>query len=225
MNYGRGTARFKWGTNGTSSGSGGTNFYGSYTEDFYVSRYFSNGLCLGSSKTNYFSVYNASSGGIKMELNNGTNALTLDSLYGFQLKAHGDFYAHNPFPICYAGLFTGGSTYAYLRSSYANNGVTHNSITRNDTGKYTLKLNLHPQMTSTDYFVCLVTSQRSTVSQEVDGAPQIVSKSISNGVLTLTIEFRRIHAQSSWSTNDFPGYFDPGHFNVLVLYTNTIYDY
>ena len=52
-----------------------------YNSDFYVSRYFANGLCLGARGNNYISLYNQASGGMRMKMENGG--------YGFDFSGGG----------------------------------------------------------------------------------------------------------------------------------------
>ena len=52
-----------------------------FNQDFYVSRYFANGLCLGIRNNNYLALYNQSSGGMRALMENGG--------YGFDFSDNG----------------------------------------------------------------------------------------------------------------------------------------
>ena len=67
------------GSNGSVSWSGLANI--AYNQTFYVSRYFANGLCLGSRNNNYISLHNQASGGMRMKMENGG--------YGFDFSNNG----------------------------------------------------------------------------------------------------------------------------------------
>lgn len=58
-----------------------------YNQDFYVSRYFANGLCLGARSNNYISLYNQSSGGMRALMENGG--------YGFDFSNNGIKFRRN----------------------------------------------------------------------------------------------------------------------------------
>ena len=64
---------------GSASWSGLANI--TYNQTFYVSRYFANGLCLGSRNNNYISLHNQASGGMRMKMENGG--------YGFDFSNNG----------------------------------------------------------------------------------------------------------------------------------------
>ena len=68
------TADITWGSPTELSGV-------TYNSDFYVSRYFANGLCLGARGNNYISLYNQASGGMRMKMENGG--------YGFDFSGGG----------------------------------------------------------------------------------------------------------------------------------------
>ena len=68
------TADITWGSPTELSGV-------TYNSDFYVSRYFANGLCLGAGGNNYISLYNQASGGMRMKMENGG--------YGFDFSVGG----------------------------------------------------------------------------------------------------------------------------------------
>ena len=56
-----------------------------YTSDFYVSRYFANGLCLGRNLNNYIAIYNRG-------LNQGMNCSMVNGVYGFDFGDDGIFF-------------------------------------------------------------------------------------------------------------------------------------
>ena len=58
-----------------------------YSQEFYVSRYFANGLCFGVRSNNYIALYNQSSGGMRMLMENGG--------YGFDLSNNGIKFRRN----------------------------------------------------------------------------------------------------------------------------------
>lgn len=56
-----------------------------YTSDFYISRYFANGLCLGRNQNNYIAIYNDG-------LLTGMNCSMVNGDYGFDFRADGIFF-------------------------------------------------------------------------------------------------------------------------------------
>lgn len=56
-----------------------------YTSDFYISRYFANGLCLGRNPNNYIAIYNDG-------LLTGMNCSMVNGDYGFDFRADGIFF-------------------------------------------------------------------------------------------------------------------------------------
>ena len=59
----------------------------SYNSDYYVSRYFANGLCLGIRNTNYVAIYNQAIGGMRMLMENEG--------YGFDFSQNGIKFRRN----------------------------------------------------------------------------------------------------------------------------------
>lgn len=59
----------------------------SYNSDYYVSRYFANGLCLGIRNTNYIAIYNQAIGGMRMLMENEG--------YGFDFSQNGIKFRRN----------------------------------------------------------------------------------------------------------------------------------
>lgn len=56
-----------------------------YTSDFYISRYFANGLCLGRNPNNYIAIYND-------DLLTGMNCSMVNGDYGFDFRSDGIFF-------------------------------------------------------------------------------------------------------------------------------------
>lgn len=56
-----------------------------YTSDFYISRYFANGLCLGRNQNNYIAIYNDG-------LLTGMNCTMVNGDYGFDFRNDGIFF-------------------------------------------------------------------------------------------------------------------------------------
>lgn len=89
---------------------------GVYTSDFYVSRYFAGGFCLGSSSKNFVSIINQNDDELHMK------ALTMDygldvSKNGIQTLHHGGVWANMPM-LVYKGQLKYTSGTAYTLTSY-----------------------------------------------------------------------------------------------------------
>lgn len=100
-------ASVKWG----SAITGQSDIYGVYTSDFYVSRYFANGLCLGTSETNYVMAYDQGSGlGMRFKVEN--------SGYGFDVSNSGIKYRHHSGDWVNMPMFVMKARYGYSDNVY-----------------------------------------------------------------------------------------------------------
>lgn len=101
------SAYVKWG----SAITGQPDIYGLYTSDFYVSRYFANGLCLGTSKADYVSVYNqGGSAGMRLTVeNNG---------HGLDVSGNGIKYQHHSGDWINVPMFILKARYGYSDGAY-----------------------------------------------------------------------------------------------------------
>lgn len=108
------TATVKWG--GEVSGQSGIS--GTYTSDFYMSRYFANGFCLGISKNNYISAYDqGDKKGMRFVMEKNGYGIDVSNA-GIRHKHHGGSWVSMP-------LFVMKGQYRYARSptkSYSLNG-------------------------------------------------------------------------------------------------------
>lgn len=101
------SASVKWG----SVITGQPDIYGIYTSDFYVSRYFANGLCLGTSKTNYVMAYDqGDSLGMRLKMEN--------SGYGLDVSGSGIKYQHHGGNWIDMPMFVMKARYGYSDNAY-----------------------------------------------------------------------------------------------------------
>lgn len=100
------TATVKWG----SAVSGKSDISGTYTSDFYMSRYFANGFCLGISKNNYISAYNQGDSGMRFVMENSGYGIDVSNA-GIRHKHHGGNWVSMP-------LFVMKARYGYMNGSY-----------------------------------------------------------------------------------------------------------
>ncbi len=109
------TATVKWG--GAVSG-GQYDISGTYTSNFYMSRYFANGFCLGISKNNYISAYDqGDKKGMRFVMENNGYGIDVSNA-GIRHKHHGGSWVSMP-------LFVMKGLYRYVSSptkSYSLNG-------------------------------------------------------------------------------------------------------
>lgn len=104
------SASVKWG----SAITGQSDIYGVYTSDFYVSRYFANGLCLGISEANYVMVYNQDNNlGMRLKMEN--------SGYGFDVSGSGIKYRHHGGDWVNMPMFVMKARYGYSNNAYVRN--------------------------------------------------------------------------------------------------------
>lgn len=102
------SARVSWG----SETFGKADISGSFVSDFYVSRFFANGFCLGQSKTNYIWAYNQGTAGMRFKMEN--NGFGVDvSNNGIKLKYHNGNWNELP-KLIYRGVLTINSSSASL---------------------------------------------------------------------------------------------------------------
>lgn len=107
--YGSGmSASVSWGSH-TSNKS---DISGTYTSDFYVSRYFANGFCLGQSKTNYIMAYNQGQSGMRFIMENSGYGFDVSNA-GIKYKHHNGNWMNMPMMV-----FRGRATYNSNGSSY-----------------------------------------------------------------------------------------------------------
>lgn len=101
------TATVKWG----SAVSGKSDISGTYTSDFYMSRYFANGFCLGISKNNYISAYDqGDKKGMRFVMENNGYGIDVSNA-GIRHKHHGGNWVSIP-------LFVMKARYGYTNGSY-----------------------------------------------------------------------------------------------------------
>lgn len=100
------SASVKWG----SAVSGKSNISGSYLSDFYVSRYFANGFCLGMSATNYIWAYNQGAAGMRFVMENGGFGIDVSNS-GIKYKHHSGNWLNMPL------LVFSGRAYNYTNSN------------------------------------------------------------------------------------------------------------
>lgn len=81
----------KWG----SAVSQKADISATYTSDFYVSRYFANGFCLGQSTTNYIWAYNQGTGGMRFVMENNGYGLDVSNA-GIKYKHHSGNWMNMP---------------------------------------------------------------------------------------------------------------------------------
>lgn len=85
------SANVSWG----SYTSGKSDISASYVSDFYVSRYFANGFCLGLSQTNYIWAYNQGTNGMRFVMENSGYGIDI-SKSGIKHKHHGGNWCSMP---------------------------------------------------------------------------------------------------------------------------------
>lgn len=102
------SASVKWG----SAVSGRSNISCSYLTDFYVSRYFANGFCLGMSASNYIWAYNQGSKGMRFIMENGGYGIDVSD-DGIKTKHHSGNWMKMPLLV-----FKGKATYNDTGKSY-----------------------------------------------------------------------------------------------------------
>ena len=101
------TATVKWG----SAVSGKSDISGTYTSDFYMSRYFANGFCLGISMNNYISAYDqGDKKGMRFVMENNGYGIDVSNA-GIRHKHHGGNWVSIP-------LFVMKARYGYTNGSY-----------------------------------------------------------------------------------------------------------
>lgn len=101
------TATVKWG----SAVSGKSDISGTYTSDFYMSRYFANGFCLGISMNNYISTYDqGDKKGMRFVMENNGYGIDVSNA-GIRHKHHGGNWVSIP-------LFVMKARYGYTNGSY-----------------------------------------------------------------------------------------------------------
>lgn len=101
------TATVKWG----SAVSGKSDISGTYTSDFYMSRYFANGFCLGISMNNYISAYDqGDKKGMRFVMENNGYGIDVSNA-GIRHKHHGGNWVSMP-------LFVMKARYGYTNGSY-----------------------------------------------------------------------------------------------------------
>lgn len=130
-------ATVKWG----SAVSGKSDISASYLSDFYVSRYFANGFCLGKSSSNYIWAYDQGTNGMRLVMEN--NGFGIDvSNSGIKLKHHSGSWLSMPLFVWKARVY-----YSYNSSNKTHNYYTVDSkswngltptVTRSDVGKVKL---------------------------------------------------------------------------------------
>lgn len=109
------SASVKWG----SAVSGKSNISGSYISDFYVSRYFANGFCLGMSANNYIWAYNQGTAGMKFIMENGGFGIDVSNA-GIKYKHHSGNWLNMPL-LVFSGRaynYTSGNTVVYGWATY-----------------------------------------------------------------------------------------------------------
>ncbi|MCM1223132.1 MAG: hypothetical protein NC548_52645 [Lachnospiraceae bacterium] len=104
------SASVSWG----SATSGKSNISGSYVSDFYVSRYFANGFCLGMSATNYIWAYNQGTKGMRFVMENNGYGFDVSS-EGIKTKHHSGNWMKMPLFV-----FKGKATYNSSGYSWSN---------------------------------------------------------------------------------------------------------
>lgn len=101
------TATVKWG----GAVAGKSDISGTYTSDFYMSRYFANGFCLGISKNNYISAYDqGDKKGMRFVIENNGYGIDVSNA-GIRHKHHGGNWVSMP-------LFVMKARYGYTNGSY-----------------------------------------------------------------------------------------------------------
>ena len=101
------TATVKWG----GAVAGKSDISGTYTSDFYMSRYFANGFCLGISKNNYISAYDqGDKKGMRFVMENNGYGIDVSNA-GIRHKHHGGNWVSMP-------LFVMKARYGYTNGSY-----------------------------------------------------------------------------------------------------------
>lgn len=116
------SASVTWG----SATSGKSDISASYVTDFYVSRYFANGFCLGQSLTNYIWAYNQGTGGMRFVMENNGYGLDVSNS-GIKYKHHNGIWLNMPL------LVFSGRAYNYT----TNNTVTYVWSTSKSFNNYT----------------------------------------------------------------------------------------
>lgn len=110
----------KWG----STVSGKADISATYTSDFYVSRYFSNGFCLGQSRTDYIWAYNQGSSGMRFIMESGGYGIDVTK-QGVKYKHHGGRWMNMPMLVFHGRAYNinsnGSITYAWTSQSSFNN--------------------------------------------------------------------------------------------------------
>lgn len=129
------SASVAWGTNVAN----GTTFSGSYLTDFYVSRFFANGFCLGKSSQNYLWAYNQGNNGMRMMFENNGYGLDLSHAMP-KIKHHSGSWVNMPM-FLFHGLFefsSSNNTYT-LKNQRSWNGYSP-TISRTGEGMVTITL-------------------------------------------------------------------------------------
>jgi hypothetical protein len=121
-------ASITWG----SSYSGGANLAATYINEFYVSRYFANGFCLGISASQYVSVWKDASDKMHFKAEESGYGLMLSD-QGLQYKHHSGNWIKMPL-LVWKGTITcsssSSSTSYYTNKHLSFNGATITSVTR-----------------------------------------------------------------------------------------------
>jgi hypothetical protein len=120
------SAKITWG----SSYSGGANLAATYINEFYVSRYFANGFCLGISASQYVSVWKDSSSKMHFKAEESGYGLMLSD-QGLQYKHHSGSWMKMPLLVWKGKITCNSSSSTYYASNHLSfNGLSITSVTR-----------------------------------------------------------------------------------------------
>jgi hypothetical protein len=153
-------ATITWG----SEYSGGADLTATYINEFYVSRYFANGFCLGISASQYISVWKDASNKMHLKAEESGYGLML-SEQGLQYKHHSGNWMKMPL-LVWKGLLSCSSTSSYTAVSHLSfNGCDFKSVTRktNSDNSTIAKNHIHVVMTFDSSWAALDLSLSNTI--------------------------------------------------------------
>lgn len=127
------SASVKWG----SAVSAKSNISGSYLSDFYVSRYFANGFCLGMSATNYIWAYNQGQAGMRFVMENGGFGIDVSNA-GIKHKHHNGNWVDMPLFVFKSRYYSSSDGTSYYSSAARSFNGSMPTVSRIEKGRIRL---------------------------------------------------------------------------------------